>query len=380
MVNDEKASRKKVHVWKSTEEEKFMYSGSITPEKGTFIVEIEPFSIYSITTTTGQRKGNFEPPPSCHLGLPYYETFDEYANGSQPRYFCDQGGAFEICENGFRGKGLSQVITRDIRPIDWVYRKTPDPYTIFGDIDWSNYSVSCWVNLEGQNVATAYAMVGGRVIDSPCNENPPVGYYLKIHGNGFWELKRYTTTLIKGTIENFDATKWHHVKISFKDSKIEVFLDNAKLCDYFDEIGGISSGLVVLGSGYHKVRFDEISVEPLEDFTPAYARKIDDRDPSIRYIGKWNHIFASYSDYRRTLSETPGNGFSYFEYTFEGAGINIIGNIVNNRIKADIFLDGVKVRSINVDDIENGPKKNCSVESPICHLENIQSNLFCILL
>ncbi|PLV56100.1 hypothetical protein [Thermotoga sp. SG1] len=135
MVNDGEASSKRVHVWKSTEREKFAYSKSITPENGVFIVEIEPFSIYSITTTTGQRKGEFEPPPFRHLKLPYRETFDEYTNRSQPRYFCDQGGAFEVCERGFQGKGLCQVITRDIKPIDWVYRRTPDPYTIFGDID-----------------------------------------------------------------------------------------------------------------------------------------------------------------------------------------------------------------------------------------------------
>ncbi|PLV56099.1 hypothetical protein AS006_05935 [Thermotoga sp. SG1] len=70
--------------------------------------------------------------------------------------------------------------------------------------------------------------------------------------------------MLKGNIKDFDATKWHHIKISFKYSEIKVFLDNTNLCYYNDEVGGISSGLVVLGSGYHKAIFDEVLVEPVE--------------------------------------------------------------------------------------------------------------------
>ncbi|WP_158241072.1 hypothetical protein [Thermotoga sp. SG1] len=66
---------------------------------------------------------------------------------------------------------------------------------------------------------------------------------------------------------------------------------------------------------------------------------------------------ASYSDYQRTPSETNGDGTSSFEYTFEGTGINIVGNIPNGQVKADIFIDGRKARRIDVEGIDNGSKR-----------------------
>ena len=55
-------------------------------------VDVEPGSIYSLTTTTGQHKGISQPPPSAPFPSPYEDNFDSYAQGTTPRYFSDQGG------------------------------------------------------------------------------------------------------------------------------------------------------------------------------------------------------------------------------------------------------------------------------------------------
>ena len=299
-----------VHVWKTTEKEIFVHEKDIEPQDYTYTIVIEPYSVYSLTTTTGQQKGQPKHgiPEDTHLELPYQDNFDSYEVGKAPRYTCDQGGAFEVHEGGLSGKALRQVITADIKPIDWVYRTTPDPYTILGDLEWANYSVSCDVNLEGQGDSSAYVIVGGRVIDSPGDGNPPISYHLKLYGDGKWELKRHTRILTNGIIENFDATKWHNIKLSFKHENIKAYVNGEEVASYDDGIGGIASGSVVLGSGYHYAKFDNLLVEPVDDNTPIYVQRIDNTDSLINYIGEWSHIIDSYSNYKRTLSNTSGSG------------------------------------------------------------------------
>ena len=46
-----------VYVWKSTERDQFIEQSPITPKNGTFTIALEPNSIYTLTTTTGQKKG-----------------------------------------------------------------------------------------------------------------------------------------------------------------------------------------------------------------------------------------------------------------------------------------------------------------------------------
>ncbi|MEV3935957.1 galactosylceramidase [Glycomyces sp. NPDC049804] len=145
-----------VTVWRSDAAEQFRHMGFLAIEDGAIEIDLDPDSVYSLSTTTGQRKGGFaEVPDSAPFPLPYRDTFAGYgdpaARGHLPRFTADIAGAFELVPAP-EGAGicLRQVVPAPT--LSWA----PDwrPYTIIGDADWSDYEVSVDVRLEaGQSAA-----------------------------------------------------------------------------------------------------------------------------------------------------------------------------------------------------------------------------------
>ena len=141
----------KLCVWRSTAAEQFVRQAGITPRNGSFTLSLDPKSIYSISTTTGQKKGSFDNiPAEKSFPFPYFETFDEYAKPQQfgwlPHYTADISSVFEIADRPDKtGKCLRQVI--DKKPQSWA----PEwmPYTIIGDREWTDYEVSADIYLDG---------------------------------------------------------------------------------------------------------------------------------------------------------------------------------------------------------------------------------------
>lgn len=321
-------SKGTVHPWKTTETEDFMQLPDIKPVDGAFAITLEPYSVYSLTTTTGQQKGQPKHvnPQEKNLPLPYADSFEGYQENKQPLYAEDQGGAFEVTANGKSGKGLRQVITADIKPGDW--RGSPDPYTLLGDLEWANYSVSTDVTLEGNT--SGYVYLAGRIVDSPYSSAPAVGYNLKLSGSGAWELRMGATVLQSGTRSGFNASSWHELKLTFLEDQIKAFVDGEKVTEYTIPLGGLSSGQIALGSGYHYATFDNLKVEQADAQSSAFVKRLDNTDAGISYLGsagKWTHVIDSYSQFRRTLSKasagslvsvndrTTGTELNQFNYT-----------------------------------------------------------------
>ena len=77
---DKSLSSKSLCVWRSNEQEQFVQQTTVKLSRGMFTMTLEPNSVYSLSTTTGQQKGSFanipEPKP---FPFPYFETFDSYA-------------------------------------------------------------------------------------------------------------------------------------------------------------------------------------------------------------------------------------------------------------------------------------------------------------
>ena len=86
----------------------------LCPADGALTIALEGNSIYSLTTTTGQRKG--EPahaiPAAKPFPLPYRDDFESYRPGETPRYFSDQKGTFEVWDEPGHGKCLKQIVPR----------------------------------------------------------------------------------------------------------------------------------------------------------------------------------------------------------------------------------------------------------------------------
>ncbi len=187
-------------VWRSNADEQFIRQTDIKPVNGTFFITLDPQSLYSISTTTGQKKGSFTniPEPES-FPFPYYETFDSYSSpkqwGQLPRYTADIAGAFELAERPDKqGKCLRQVVPKPT--ISWA----PDwqPYTILGDDQWKDYEVSSDIYLNPGDSAA----VMGRVNHVGTGYGfIPKGYFLELGDDGECRL-----VVIRGKKDKKKAT------------------------------------------------------------------------------------------------------------------------------------------------------------------------------
>lgn len=173
-----------VHVWRSNAESSFEQLSSRRPVEGVFEILIEPDSVYTLTTTSGQQKGSTEPPGSAPFPLPYRDDFSGYADhrayGHLPQFTADIAGAFEYADvHGV--SALRQMVPSPT--LSWA----PDwkPYTIVGDETWTDYEVTVEVMVAPEesagvmgrinHVGTGYGFV-------------PQCYYGEIRGDGSFRI------------------------------------------------------------------------------------------------------------------------------------------------------------------------------------------------
>jgi galactosylceramidase len=348
-----------VRPWKTTETAQFIQQPNITPSSGSFTVTIDPYSLYTFTTTTGQQKGtaaNSNPSSGAFsLAADYTDNFDSYSAGKQPKYFSDQGGAFEIATEG-SGKALTQVITAATKPSDWKYRTTPDPYTIMGSVDWRNYEVQSDVKLTG---ASGYVMVGGRVnhnrktIASEGADVPAGGYHLKINADDTWQLRAAARVIASGTYSSFAANTWFTVKLRFTGTNIKAYINPVSnpssvtlLADVTDT--EFPSGQVQLGSGYNTARFDNLAVREASSSIAVDIKRYNENDPNMTYVGAWEAVSADYENYDRSQvgSRTAD---SKLQFAFNGSTVILIGTPDVDGGLADVYLDGSTTPDATID-------------------------------
>ena len=257
-------SGKGLCVWRSNEKEQFVQQAAIKQVNGAFTLTLDPGSIYSLSTTTGQQKGSFANIPAPKpFPFPYYETFEQYASpkewGHLPRYTADIADAFEIVERPDKtGKCLRQVVPKPT--ISWA----PDwlPYTILGDDRWQDYEVSADVYLNPGDSAA----VMGRINDVGTGYGfIPKGYFLKLADNGQCQLvvirgkkdkkkpvgDAEQQAILKaqkddgeggekvlGTIQlpGIGPDQWHYLKLSFQGSTLTGWVDGKQVLNATDDL------------------------------------------------------------------------------------------------------------------------------------------------
>ena len=208
-------------------------------------------SIYSLTTTTGQRKGipAHAIPAAKPFPLPYRDDFKSYKPGETPRYFSDQKGTFEVCDEPGHGKCLKQIVSQ--QGIMWEYmRAVAKPYTVIGDQKWKDYSLSADVRIAGGDVE-----LGGRFGDQN-----RLSYRWILAKDGSWKLKYQETVLASGTIQGFEASAWHSLKLVLHGTTIRGMIDGRSLAEVTDI--SRSNGMPYLASTYDANLFDNLAVEP----------------------------------------------------------------------------------------------------------------------
>lgn len=248
-----------VHVWETNAKMNFEHVRDIKPKDGSWSLTLDPDSLYTFTTTTGQHKGTAQPPKPAPLSLPFVQDFESTPLAQSPRFFADQDGAFEVraCI-GRQGRCLGQVITE--KPIPWG--PLPDPFTLLGSEDWSDYTVSADAMLEQPGQVSILGRIDDGDVFKEQKARWPSGFILLVDQDGAWELdsakfKAPVVKLAAGKVP-FPIGKWHHLSLRFNGSTIEASIDGAAVTHVTDT--GHTHGMVAIGSGWNKAQFDNFTV------------------------------------------------------------------------------------------------------------------------
>lgn len=246
----------KLCVWRSSAAKQFIQQPGITPKNGSFTIALDPKSIYSISTTTGQKKGSFENIPAKQpFPFPYFETIDEYTKPEQygylPHYTADISSVFEIADRPDKtGKCLRQIVAQ--RPQSWA----PEwmPYTILGDRDWTDYEVSADIYLDDGGWAGVMGRVNNVGGGYGCIAK---GYYLRLGADGACSLHVSTaprgknndvgSQLASAVVTNASTGQWHNVKLQFSGATITGFVDGAQTLSVTNSLFGKGMAGLITG-------------------------------------------------------------------------------------------------------------------------------------
>jgi len=177
---------KEFYVWKSDSLNQFIKQPQkMKPENGVLSLKIDKGSIYTITTTTGQRKGDekITIPVKRNFQLPYSDNFESYFTEQLPKYTSDISGVFEIVQDK-GNKVLKQVVPA--KGIEWAASLNAEPYTVIGDQFMTDYAVKINIKLLNKN---EYVYVMGRIPYVRQGQVlPSMGYWLRISTNQEYAL------------------------------------------------------------------------------------------------------------------------------------------------------------------------------------------------
>jgi hypothetical protein len=256
-----------VHLWQSNlrsgnPSDHFVHSADLTPNNGSVTFNAQPGYLYTLSTTSGAGKGTATGPSSGGLALPYSDDFDGYAVASEAKYLMDHQGSFEVvgCGSGRSGQCIRQM--SENTPIYWTSGKA-DPFTLLGDLNWRNYTVSSDFMLERSGAVQLIGRAGNYPHQGPDSLN---SYYLRITDGGSWAIMSNNTshnvrTLASGNTAAPGTGRWHTFALSFNGSTITATLDGATLGSANDSAFG--NGQVGYGTGTAvPAQFDNLSITP----------------------------------------------------------------------------------------------------------------------
>ena len=259
-------------VWRSNATTQFEKQASITPVNGSFTISLDANSIYSISTTTGQQKGSTTSPAAASFPLPYYETYDHYADfksvGYRPYYHNDIAGGFELFKRpDGSGNCLRQVVSQPAQ--SWA--PETNPYTVVGDTGWTDYEVSADVSIE---TSSGWASLLGRVGSTGTGYGTsPNGYFMTLGPTGAWNFYAPTTGGGTGTAlstgqATLAAGSWHNMKLVFQGSSIKGLVDGTQVFAITDT--KYSKGNVGVGTAAKTTAlFDNLLVTALNAAKPS---------------------------------------------------------------------------------------------------------------
>lgn len=254
---------KSLHVWKTNlnsgnSADWFVRQADVAPTGGAFSLTLQPGCVYSLTTTDGQQKVEAASPPSAPFPFPYADDF-EGTPGHPGRYCSDLTGSFEIVPSGGGRSGFALRQCTPQPPIGWKTVKR-GPFTILGNLGWTDYRVSCDVLLEKPGAADLMARVNGM-----SGADVPHAYLLRLADTGAWSLVRSTTqnqeiVLASGTVAAPGLGTWSRLGLVCRGTEITAEING-------QVVGAVSepsdkAGMIGLGTrDYSAAEFGQLRVE-----------------------------------------------------------------------------------------------------------------------
>jgi hypothetical protein len=218
--------------------------------------------VYTVTTTTGQAKGAAAGAAAAPFPFPYSDNFESYSLGKLPKYFSDMYGAFETarCAGAKNDTCLAQVVPSE--PTAW--KKTANrPFTIVGDLNWSDYRVSSDILLRQPGAVDLI----GRLTGMSDNDTPN-SYVLRVSDSGAWSVLKTSTkpdeaVLASGTVSPLGVGLWHAVSLEFQGNSLIARIDGVTVQKVSDS--SYSKGMAGLGVvGYALAQFDNFRVDAVK--------------------------------------------------------------------------------------------------------------------
>ena len=255
-----------VHVWSTNvnsnnSADYMVHATDITPSGGNYSLTVQPGYVYTITTTTGQGKGTAVSPGQGSLSVPYSDSFDSDATGTEARYLMDWQGAFEIaaCDAGRSGKCVRQMSAQ--APITWD--TLSDPHALLGDLSWSNYTVSSDVLLEQSGYAELLGRAGTQSYSGAAGLD---AYHLRVSDTGAWSILNSNTggtvtTLAHGTVAALGTGRWHTLAMTFSGSTITASIDGTQVGTANDSTWANGQVGYATSQG-ETAEFDNLSITP----------------------------------------------------------------------------------------------------------------------
>lgn len=266
-----------LHVWQSTEDAQFVQQADLEPAAdGTYTLTVPADSVVSVTTTTGQGRGDATGRVDSAFPFPYTDSLSDGGPSGQTPYFSQMEGAYEIrdCEGDREGGCLTQVAPQPA--ISWAAWK--QPAGILGDLNWTDYrvSVEAWVPEGGT------AQVLGR-FSNDAMQPVPNGYGVSLSADGTWSIGRgelggkQWRELASGSVDAAGGA-WHDLAIAFDEDRIIAEVDGVEVGSVVDATW--DSGMAGLAGDYSAVQFANLAIEPLEAPVP-----VDDASSAVTAEG-----------------------------------------------------------------------------------------------
>lgn len=304
------ARGKDLEVWATNGSHWFQRLEAVRMDaEGRLRISLEADAIVTITTLHGATKmGQREShqvkenqiPVSKPFPLPFEEAFETELHRS-PAFFSDQGGTFEVVEDGdgIANVRLNQVLQQQVlqAPIGWA-GSAPEPLTLFGGTNWTDLDVEVsarfeavtsgkfaplspfghsaplsLLQVESQSSQPQDRHIGlcARVLRYTFfnSGGKPQGYCLQVvdslKGGLTWTLSASSETLAAGLLSQEAAKKaaekgWLRLRLEVYKARISAFVEGAQLASILDT--SLPMGQVAFSCGYHKCQFDNLKVLP----------------------------------------------------------------------------------------------------------------------